>query len=308
MSPKGICLLLIVSAIWAPFRLVLANVTPECGTCVESFGGEADCLPFKCPDISASFDKFAGSQGGKDVIGLLSRVENAEDYPDTIIENENVMQAMSLFIRLPGIGELPKEEREWLFRYFTVKADWEKEMSFGVAMNRVNGDLYLVDFHTAATTQPSSLYVFDGSTYTKIARGENGMIGVTDFKAKGNELGVIYYRENSSHPEKDFALLEKEKNEWFVRWNSFQESEWISADGDVEYLADDLSLLAVTGSCFGLGRVEETARNKIFAVIGRQDAGICFTSIWERKGGGYVRKSKLPAGSSLYERLREMVD
>jgi hypothetical protein len=267
------------------------------------------CSPFKCSEISASFEKYATSPQGKEVIVTLSEVENSEDLPDTIHENEQVLKAMSLFVQMPGIGNLSEGKMEWLFGYFGGKANWEDGISVGVTIRRVKDNLYLVGIGYAAATQPSSLYIFYDSSYKRIAKGENGLISVIDFRLRGDELGVVFYRvPGSTHPAKDFAFLKKEKDAWFVQWNSVRESEWIAADGEVKYLGDDLSLIQVRGSHFGLNRVEETVRYKIMEDIDRQEIGRHFTGLWERKGDAYVRRSKLPEDAPLYDRLREMAD
>jgi hypothetical protein len=131
---------------------------------------------------------------------------------------------------------------------------------------------------------------------------------VIDFRLRADELGVIFCTTpGSTNPEADFALLRKEKDKWLVLWNSVRESEWIATDGEVKYLADDLSLLRVTGSAdFGINDVEETVLNKIIENIDRKGIGRQLTSIWEKKGGTYIRRSKLPQNAPLYERLLEM--
>jgi hypothetical protein len=121
---------------------------------------------------------------------------------------------------------------------------------------------------------------------------------------------VIFCRTpGSTHPEADFALLRNENDKWRVVWNSMRESEWIATDGDVKYLADDLSLLLVTGSAdFGINDVEESVRNKIIENVERKGTDRQLASFWEKKGGTYVRKSKLPHDAPLYERLLEMTE
>jgi len=204
---------------------------------------------------------------------------------------------------------LDEGKMEWLFNYFAGKANWADRISVGVTIRRVKDNLYLVGVGYAASTQPSSLYIFYDSLYKRIDKGENGLISVIDFRLRDAELGVIFCRTpGSTHPDMDFALLKKEKDGWFVQWNSVQQSEWIAADGEAKYLRDDLSLIQVRGSDFGLNRVEETVRSKIMKDINRQDIGSQFTGLWERKGDAYVRRSRLPQNAPLYDRLREMTE
>lgn len=310
---KIIVYLLIILFLLASDNLVIAatsskdisvDTTSECKTC-EMTNGIMHCSPFKCPDIPASFEKYATSPQGKEVIVTLSKVENLEDLPDTIHENEKLLKAMSLFLQMPGIGDLSEEKMEWLFGYFRGKANWEDGISVWVTIKRIKDNLHLVGIGYAASTQPSSLYIFYNSSYKIIAKGEGGVISEIDFRLRGDELGVIFCRTpGSTHPETDFALLKKENAEWLVQWNSVQQCEWIAADGEVKYLGDDLFLLQVRGSDFGLGRVEETVRFKILEDIDRQYIGRYFTGLWERKGNVYVRRSKLPQDAPLYDRLR----
>jgi hypothetical protein len=272
--------------------------------------GLMHCSPFKCPDIPASFEKYATSPQGKEVIVTLSKVKNSEDFPDTIHENEKLLKAISLFLQMPGIGDLSKEKMEWLFGYFCGKANWEDGMSVWVTIKRVKDNLNLVGVGHAATTQPGSLYIFCDSAYKRIAKGEGGLSYVIDFRLRGDELGVIFCRTpGSTHPEADFALLRKENDKWLVLWNSVRENEWIATDGEVKYLADDLSLLQVTGSAdFGINDVEETVLNKIIENIDRKGIGRQLTNIWEKKGDTYIRRSKLPRDAPLYERLLETTE
>ena len=287
---------------------IAVDTTSECRTCTET-NGVMHCSPFKCLEIPAFFEEYATSPRGKEVILILSKVDNSETLPYTIHENEKVLKAMSLFLQMPGIGDLGEGRMEWLFNYFAGKANWADRISVGVTIRRVKDNLYLVGVGYAASTQPSSLYIFYDSLYKRIDKGENGLISVMDFRLRDDELVVIFCRTPGlTHPDMDFALLKQEKDEWFVQWNSVQQREWIAADGEITYLRDDLSLIQVRGSDFGLNRVEETVRNKIMEDINRQDIGSQFTGLWERKGDAYVRRSRLPQDAPLYDRLREMTE
>jgi hypothetical protein len=283
------------------------NATSERKTCETNEG--LHCSHFKCSKIPASFEQYARSSQGKEIVAALSKVNNSENFSDTIHEDEKLLKAISLFLQIPGIGDLSEEKMECLFSYFRGKADWEDSMSVWAQIKRVKNNIYLIGVSFAATTQPGSLYIFYDSAYKRIAKGEGGSSSVIDFRLRGDELGVIFCRTpGSTHPESDFALLKRENDKWLVVWNSVREREWIAADGQIEYLADDLSLIRVRGSYYGLGRVDEKVRFTILEDIDRQHIGRQFTGIWERKGDAYVRKSKLPQDAPLYDRLLEMTD
>jgi hypothetical protein len=282
--------------------------TSECRTCTET-EGTMHCSPFKCPEIPTSFEKYTTSPQGKEVVATLSKVKKSEKFPDSIHEDEKLLKAISLFLQMPGIGDLSEEKMEWLFGYFSGKANWEDGMSVWTRIKRVKDNVYFIGVGSAATTQPGSLYIFYDSVFRRIAEGEGGPSSVIDFRLRGDELGVIFCRTpGSTHPETDFALLKKENNGWIILWNSVQQREWIAADGEVKYLADDLSLIQVRGSDVGLGRIEEIVRLRILEDIDKQYIRRQFTGIWERKGDTYVRRSKLPQDAPLYKRLLEMTD
>jgi len=289
---------------------VAIDTPSERKTCEMTANRVMHCSPFKCPDIPASFEIYATSPQGKEVIVTLSKVKNSEVFPDTIHENEKLLKAISLFFQMPGIGNLSEEKMEWLFGYFRGKANWEDAMSVWVTIKRVKDNVNLVGVGHAAATQPGSLYIFCDSAYKRIAKGEGGLSHVIDFRLRGDEMGVIFCRTpGSTHPEADFALLRKENDKWLVLWNSVRESEWIATDGEVKYLADDLSFLHVTGSAdFGINDLEETVLNKIIENIDRKGIGRQLTSTWEKKGDTYIRRSKLPRDAPLYERLLEMTE
>lgn len=280
----------------------------ECKTCTESADGAVHCRYFKCPtDLYDGFEKYELSPQGKEIITILSEFKKSEVLIDTIHENKNILKAISLFLQIPDIQDLKEEKFRMLFGYLGVKAGWKGWLPT-LTIKHVNENLYLVGIGYAATTQPSSLYIFYDSSYKRIAKGENGMISVIDFRLRDDELGVVFYREYGSHPPKDFALLKRENGEWFVKWTPEGQKEWIPADEEITFLKDDLSLIRVKGSDFGLYSVEQTVRDKISEDIDRQDIGRHFTGIWERKGDAYVRRSKLPLDAPLYNRLREMAD
>jgi len=245
---KILVFLSIVIYLLSPDNLIIAgasskdisvNSMSECRTCTET-NGVIHCSPFKCPDIPPSFEQYARSPQGKEVIVTLSEVRNSKNLPDTIHENEKILKAISLFLQMPGIGDLGDEEMEWLFGYFRGKADWEGGMSVGVAIKRVKENLYLIGVGYAATTQPSSLYIFYDSSYKRIAKGEGGLIPVIDFRLRGDELGVIFCKTlGSTHPETDFLLLRKENGEWLVQRNPLKEREWIVTDKSIKVFAEN---------------------------------------------------------------------
>lgn len=152
---------LIIFFFLAPDNLLTAkditsNSTSECKTCTET-NGVMHCSPFKCPEIPASFEKYTTSTQGKEIVAALSKVKNSENFSDTIHEDEKLLKAISLFLRIPGIGDLSEEKMEWLFSYFRGKADWEDGMSVWVRIKRVKNNIYLIGVGFAATTQPGSL-------------------------------------------------------------------------------------------------------------------------------------------------------
>lgn len=245
----------------------------------------------------------------KNIISLLSEIRYSEDLINIIHENEMVIKSMGLFLQMVGSKNMGEEEMIRLFDNLFVKAGWKGWIP-AISIKGLRDKLYLVGIGAAASTQPSSLYVFYDSFFKKIATGENGLINVIDFRLAGNELGVIFNRfPGSTAFEPGFALLRKDKSEWNVCWTPKGQREWIDVDGETKFLKDDLSIIQVKGTSFALA-VQSAAKPEKDEVFSEGHIGMhrVFVGIWGKRGCAYVRKSKLPPDRPFYDRLWEMTE
>jgi len=209
-----------------------------------------------------------------------------------------------LFLQMVGSKNMGEEEMIRLFDNLFVKAGWKGWIP-AISIKGLRDKLYLVGIGAAASTQPSSLYVFYDSSYKKIATGENGLIYVVDFRIANDEIGIVFNRiPGSTHPLLDFALLRRYDGEWKVVWTPEEQKEWIAIDGEIKFLKDDLSLIQVKGSSFALESAEHPAKEEVF----KGGPERYFIGIWEKKDNIYVRKTKLPSDASFYDRLWEMTE
>ena len=245
----------------------------------------------------------------KKIVDLLSEVKYSDDLIETVHENGKVLKATSLFIRMIDRKDMSEDEMTMLLAHLFTKAGWKGWIP-AISIKGLRDKLYLVGIGAAASTQPSSLYMFYDSSYKKIATGENGLIDVIDYRLAGNELGVIFNRvPGSTAFEPSFALLRKNTSEWNVCWTPKGQREWIDVDGETKFLKDDLSIIQVKGTSFALA-VQSATKPEKDEVFSEGHIGMhrVFVGIWEKRGCAYVRKSNLPPDRPFYDRLWEMTE
>jgi len=247
------------------------------------------------------------SQREKKIITLLSEVKYSDDLINTVHNNENVLKAIGLYLQITDRKNMSDDEMTVQLVHLFTEAGWSEWVPV-MRIRSVKDTLYLVSIGYAFGTQSSSLYVFYDSSYKKIATGENGLIDVIDYKLAGNELGVIFNRvPGSTAFEPDFALLREEKGKWNICWTPERQRTWIDIDGEIKFLKDNLSLIQVKGSSFGLQSATKQNKDEVFLETHPFEHRF-FVAIWEKKDCAYVRRTTLPPDAPFYDKLWEMTD
>jgi hypothetical protein len=248
------------------------------------------------------------SQQEKEIVDLLSEVKYSDDLIDTVHENGNVLKAIGLYFQMIDGKDMSEDEMIMGLAELFVKAGWTEWVPV-VRIKHLKGNIYLISIGYAFGTQSSSLYVFYDSSYKKIATGENGLINIIDYRLADDELGVIFDRvPGSTAVEPDFALLRKEKGKWSVCWTPEGKKEWLAMDGEIKFFGKDLSPIEVRGSSFALALPEtKSEKNQVFPE-GHVGVHRFFVGLWEKQGCAYVRRTKLPANASFYDKLWEMTE
>jgi len=291
-------------------KIILDTNASECMKCEGKADGTVFCSHFECPPSPPiKSKKSMESPQEKEIIALLSEVKYSDDLIETVHENGKVLRATSFFIRMIDRKDMSEDEMTMGLADLFTKAGWKGWIP-AISIKGLRDKLYLVGIGAAASTQPSSLYMFYDSSYKKIATGENGLIDVIDYRLAGNELGVIFNRvPGSTAFEPGFALLRKNKSEWNIYWTPKGQREWIDVDGETKFLKDDLSIIQVKGTSFALA-VQSATKPEKDEVFSEGHIGMhrIFVGIWEKKGDAYIRKTKLPLDTPFYDKLWEMTD
>jgi hypothetical protein len=238
----------------------------------------------------------------KNIISILSEIRYSESLVNSIHENNNVLKSIGLFLQMIDSKSISDEEMARFFVNLLVKAGWKRWIPV-ISMKRLRSKLYLVGIGAAASTQPSSLYIFYDSNYKRITKDDYGLIYVTDFRLVNDELGVIFNRTpGSTHPLLDFALLHRYDGEWKIVWTPGEQKQWIAIDGEIRFLKNDLSLIQVKGSSLTIESSEYPEKEEVF----KGGPERYFIGIWEKNDDFYVRKTNLFPDASLYDKLWEM--
>jgi hypothetical protein len=116
-------------------------------------------------------------------------------------------------------------------------------------------------------------------------------------------MGIIFAYIGASTVTPDFILLRREEGGWQKVWPSAPEpwrELWMTADGDVSFAAQDLSLLRMEGSSWGVF-LEEAPFFECHACPHR-----FFDLLWERQGDKYLPQVTLPLDAPYYDRIWEI--
>jgi hypothetical protein len=231
------------------------------------------------------------------VRGLLWEAAASEGEQDLESAQEVAFQALALYLSLPEIEEM--SEKEIADALFSLGEEAGVEMGvLGVDLLRVEPTLYLVKFGL----YPIALFWGQAGTpfdWYSVAEGD----AISDARKVGDEMGIIFAYIGASTVTPDFILLRREEGGWQKVWPSAPEpwrELWMTADGDVSFAAQDLSLLRMEGSSWGVF-LEEAPFFECHACPHR-----FFDLLWERQGDKYLPQVTLPLDAPYYDRIWEI--
>lgn len=257
--------------------------------------------------ISAGAKQTMQSSNERRIVVLLAGIKPSGELMDAVHENKKVLKAISLFLQMKEANAMSEEAMILRLDNLFDKAGWAEWIP-SMSIKRVKDKLYFVGVGAAAASQPSSLYLYYDSAYHRIATGQAGLIQVIDCRLVGNKLGVIFNRvPGSTAFQPDFALLSKKNDEWNTCWAPEGQETWIDVDGQIKFLKDDLSLIQVKGSSFGLPPTTSLQKDEVFPE-GHVGMRRFFVSVWEKIDCAYARRTMLPHDAPFYDKLWEMTD
>jgi hypothetical protein len=159
----------------------------------------------------------AGSslQQYRSVTSILAKVKQTDDLMNTVHSNPLVLEAIGRFLDIADTHHLPEADLETtLVRLFPLR-QWKKRVPV-FNIKTIRRGLHLVSLGCAASTQESSLYLFEGRTYHKIDDSLAGLITPEDVKTTGSLVTLKYERAHSEGREIVIATLTKQGATWRV--------------------------------------------------------------------------------------------
>lgn len=221
---------------------------------------------------------------------------------DFSLQADAVAEAIALYLSRPDREEF--FDWELAEELQNMMAEAGLESLFGVSLVGMESDprSYVVAYGY------SSIRIFWGPSgqplsHKEIAFGD----AVSETRLVGDELGVSFSVIGASTVTPDFVLLRQEEGGWRVVWPLPPEEPtpwrelWITADRDVSFAANDLSLIRTEGSSWGVAFGEEDPFFECHACPHRY-----FEILWEKQGDLYVPKVTLPPDAPYYDRLWEV--
>lgn len=150
---------------------------------------------------------------------LLAQVENTPELLDTVHADPRVLEVLGMFLHATAAEHLSDEQMGERFKRLMPNPPWEWVPS--IEVHKVGSRLYLVALGHAISTQPSSLYLFDGASYVAIDSGNSGLVQVDDVYVEGDRIEVAYFPHRSGgRPRLTSALIERKGRAWRVDRNT----------------------------------------------------------------------------------------
>jgi len=173
------------------------------------------------------------------------------------------------------------------------QAGWEPGLS-QPQIKRLSKGLFI------AQLPPFSICLLEGGKAQVVANGNV----ILDARLEGNDLGLIFGVISANAVQPAFELLRRQEDgSWRILWTPQGHRDWVTTDGEIQFVGKGLETLRVRGSSFGLDLGEDQVFSECHACPHRW-----LMATWVRQGDRYVRESKLPAGASLGEIYWEMTE
>jgi len=146
---------------------------------------------------------------------ILAQVDDAPTLENTVHADPRVLRAIGAFLQEAGVANVAQVDIDTEFGRIVPVPPWE--WAPVVEFHKVGSDLYLVAVGHAVSTQPSSLYLFDGPAYVKVDTGEAGTIQVERIEAQGDRIVIDYFPTPSgSAPQLTSAVIDRDGGTWRV--------------------------------------------------------------------------------------------
>jgi len=233
---------------------------------------------------SAETPSSSAASSGGDLLTLLRAA---------LADETKLPQAASLFLSLSEVRAMDDATLTVQWTEQLLQAGWQLPMS-GVQVVRASEDTTLMKLPSA------KIYAFWPGGWQYLVDGDI----IQAVRQVGDEMGLIFASVGAGSVTPAFVLARRQPNTgWEGIWAPMDQREWICTDGTISFVNEDLSVLEVVGTSFALDRGENLVFSECHACPHRTLRGI-----WERKGDGYVRRSRLPADAPLYQRLWEMTE
>jgi hypothetical protein len=149
------------------------------------------------------------------VTSILAKVKQTDDLVDTVHKNPLVLKATGLFLDIADTNHLPEDDLETTFLRLFPLSRWRKWVP-AVKIKKIRSGLHLVSIGHAASTQESSLYLFEGRVYRKVDASEAGLIYIEDVETTDSLLTLRYERIRASRREIVTATLVKQRATWKI--------------------------------------------------------------------------------------------
>ena len=164
-----------------------------------------------CAGASAS----APAQSYQRARALLAQVDDAPELIETVHADPRVLAAIAAFLPAANLEGHTDEQLAERFKSLIPAPPWEWAPS--VAFRKVQAGLYLVALGHAVSTQPSSLYLFEGSRYVRIDSGVSGTVQVEAVRVEGDLIEVAYFpTSGGTFPRLTSARIERTDGRWRV--------------------------------------------------------------------------------------------
>lgn len=100
----------------------------------------------------------------------MVNVEQTDDIEDTVHKNPFILDAAGLFLDLADSHDLPEKDLEFVFSRFFHNPQWKWAPITNI--KRVCKGLHAMSIGSAASTQDSSLYLFEEKMHYKMTAAE----------------------------------------------------------------------------------------------------------------------------------------